>query len=273
MQALARSFFPVLNVLGAVVALFAFSMLVPLAFAFFGGDKGLAAYDTAFLITLGSGVALFVATRRFKRELQPRDGFLLVTLVWTVLPAYAALPLSLHLPDLSFTDAYFEAMSGLSATGATVMTGLDDMPLSINVWRHLLQWFGGMGIIVLAVAILPLLGVGGSQMYQRRDVGTAEGIEAHAAHRARPRRACTRSTSSLSLACFLAYRIGGMSWADAFMHMFSTMGLGGFSSHDASFAYFDSLAIESIASVFMMIAGFNFALHFVAWRNRSRSAT
>src|SRR4029434_4000199 len=102
MQALARSIFPILNVLGAVVALFAFSMLIPLAFAFFGGDKGLAAYDTAFLITLASGVATRLATRRYKRELQPRDGFLLVTLVWTVLPAYAALPLVLHLPQMSF---------------------------------------------------------------------------------------------------------------------------------------------------------------------------
>ena len=268
MQALARSFFPVLNVLGAVVALFAFSMLVPLAFAFFGGDKGLAAYDTAFLITLGSGVALFLATRHFKRELQPRDGFMLVTLVWTVLPAYAALPLSLHLKDLSFTDAYFEAMSGLSATGATVLTGLDDMPLSINVWRHLLQWFGGLGIIVLAVAILPLLGVGGSQMYRAEMSGPLK------ESKLTPRIAETAKGLytiylSLSLACFLAYRLGGMSWPDALMHMFSTMGLGGFSSHDASFAYFDSVVLESIASVFMMIAGVNFALHFVSWRYRS----
>jgi trk system potassium uptake protein len=111
------------------------------------------------------------ATRRFRRELLPRDGFLLVTLIWAVLPAFAALPLLLHLPGLSFTDAYFEAMSGLTTTGATVLSGLDDLPLSINVWRCLLQWIGGMGIIVLAVAILPLLGVGGSQVFRAETPG------------------------------------------------------------------------------------------------------
>jgi trk system potassium uptake protein TrkH len=268
MQALARSIFPILNVLGAVVALFAFSMLIPLAFAFFGGDKGLAAYDTAFLITLASGVATLLLTRRYKRELQPRDGFLLVTLVWTVLPAYAALPLVLHLPQMSFTDAYFESMSGLTATGATVLTGLDDLPLSINIWRHLLQWFGGMGIIVLAVAILPLLGVGGSQLYRAEMAGPLK------ESKLTPRIAETAKGLyaiyfALSLACFFAYRIAGMGWADALMHMFSTMGLGGFSSHDTSFAYFDSQAIELTAVAFMMLAGINFALHFVAWRHRS----
>jgi trk system potassium uptake protein TrkH len=268
MQALARSFFPVLNILGAVVALFAFSLLVPLGFAFFGGDRGLAAYDTAFLVTLGSGAAVYMATRHFKRELQPRDGFLLVTLVWTVLPAFGALPLWLHLPGLSFTDAYFEAMSGLTATGATVLTGLDDLPLSINVWRHLLQWFGGMGIIVLAVAILPLLGVGGSQMYRAEMSGPLK------ESKLTPRIAETAKGLytiyfTLSATCFLAYRLGGMSWTDALMHMFSTMGLGGFSSHDASFAFFDSAALEAIAALFMMLAGVNFALHFTVWRHRT----
>ena len=268
MQALARSTFPVLNVLGAVVALFAFSMLIPLAVAYFGGDKGLAAYDTAFLITLGSGVMIFIATRRFRRQLLPRDGFLLVTLVWTVLPAFATLPLLLHLPQMSFTDAYFETMSGLTTTGATVMTGLDELPLSINVWRHLLVWMGGMGIVVLAVAILPLLGVGGSQLYKAETAGPFKETKLT------PRIAQTAKGLytvyfAVSAACFFSFHIAGMSWADAFMHMCSIMGLGGFSSHDASFGYFDSQAIESVAVVFMLIAGFNFSMHFLAWRKRS----
>ena len=191
-----------------------------------------------------------------------------VTLVWTVLPAFATLPLLLHLPQMSFTDAYFETMSGLTTTGATVMTGLDDLPLSINVWRHLLVWMGGMGIVVLAVAILPLLGVGGSQLYKAETAGPFK------ESKLTPRIAQTAKGLytvyfAVSAACFFSFHIAGMSWADAFMHMCSTMGLGGFSSHDASFGYFDSPAIESVAVVFMLIAGFNFSMHFLAWRKRS----
>ena len=158
MQALAISLFPVLNVLGVVLMFFAFTLLVPLAIAFFGSEPALAAYDKSFLTTIGAGAAMWFVTRRFKRELQPRDGFLLVTLVWTVLPAFSTLPLTFFMPELSFTDAYFEAMSGLSTTGATVLTGLDALPASINFWRCQLQWIGGMlpfmGIQVIAIFLL-----------------------------------------------------------------------------------------------------------------------
>jgi trk system potassium uptake protein TrkH len=172
------------------------------------------------------------------------------------------------LPGLSFTDAYFETMSGLTTTGATVLTGLDRLPLSINVWRHLLVWLGGMGVIVLAVAILPLLGVGGSQIYRAETAGPLKETKLT------PRIAETAKGLysiylAISVACFLAYRWAGMGWADAFMHMCATMGLGGFSSHDASFAYFNSPRIEMVAVVFMMLAGFNFSMHFLAWRRRS----
>jgi trk system potassium uptake protein TrkH len=268
MTALARSLFPVLNVLGFVVMLFALTMLVPLLVALIGGDRALVAYDEAFVITIAIGASLWFFTRRFKRELQPRDGFLLVTLVWTVLPAVATLPLLLHLPGLSFTDAYFETMSGLTTTGATVLTGLDDLPLSINVWRHLLVWLGGMGVIVLAVAILPLLGVGGSQIYKAETAGPLK--EAKLTPRiAETAKGLYLIYLSLSAVCVLAYRWAGMTWADAFMHMCSTMGLGGFSSHDASFEYFKSVHVEMVAVVFMLFAGFNFSMHFLAWRRRS----
>ncbi|MCS6945459.1 MAG: potassium transporter TrkG, partial [Sutterellaceae bacterium] len=244
------------------------AMLVPLAVAFFGADAALRAYDEAFLITLAVGAGLWFATRRYQRELAPRDGFLLVTLVWTTLPAVATLPLLLHLPDLSFTDAYFETMSGLTTTGATVLTGLDELPLSINVWRHLLVWIGGMGVIVLAVAILPLLGVGGSQIYKAEVAGPLK------ESKLTPRIAETAKGLyliylAISAACVIAYRIAGMSWPDAFMHMCSTMGLGGFSSHDASFGYWDSPTIEYTAVFFMLLAGFNFSMHFLAWRRRT----
>jgi trk system potassium uptake protein TrkH len=268
MRALAYSLFPILNVLGAVVAIFAVSMLVPLTVALIGGDRALSAYDEAFVITLVAGALLWFATRRFKRELQPRDGFLLVTLVWTVVPAFATLPLLLHLPNLSFTDAYFETMSGLTTTGSTVLSGLDELPLSINVWRHLLVWIGGMGVIVLVVAILPLLGVGGSQIYKAETAGPLK--EAKLTPRiAETAKGLYAIYVAISIVCMLAYALAGMSWPDAFMHMCSTMGLGGFSSHDASFAYWDSPVIEYTSVVFMLIAGFNFSMHFLAWRRRS----
>ena len=188
--------------------------------------------------------------------------------MWTVLPAFASLPLLLHIPGLSFTDAYFEAMSGLTTTGATVLSGLDHLPLSINVWRCLLQWLGGMGIIVLAVAILPLLGVGGSQVFRSEYAGPLKET------RLTPRIADTAKLLyaiyfGLSLACFVAYHAAGMDWTDALMHMFSTMGIGGFAAYDASFARWNSPAIEWVAVVFMTLAGINFALHFTAWRARS----
>ena len=268
MNALARSTLPVLNVLGYVVLMFAATMLVPLAFAVVGGDGSQRGFDIALFATAGSGLALMLTTRRFRRELQVRDGFILVTLVWTVLPAFAMLPLLMQLPDLSITDAYFESMSALTATGSTVLSGLDQLPLPINVWRHLMVWIGGMGILVLVVAILPLLGVGGAQAFKAETTGPLK------ESKLTPRIADTAKALYaiyfvLSLACFLAYRAAGMTWSDAFMHMCSTLGLGGFSSHDASFAHWNSPLVEGVAIVFMTLAGFSFLLHFTAWRRKS----
>jgi trk system potassium uptake protein TrkH len=169
---------------------------------------------------------------------------------------------------LSVTDAYFEAMSGFTATGATVLAGLDALPLSVNVWRCFLMFVGGLGIIVLAVAILPLLGVGGMQLFRAETPGPMKDTKLT------PRIADTARGLwvvyfALALLCFLAYRAAGMSWVDAFMHMCSTMGLGGFSSHDASFGYWNSPLIEAVAVVFMTLCGISFALYFVAWRQRS----
>jgi trk system potassium uptake protein len=263
---------PVLNVLGFVVALFSASMVVPWGVALMNRDAALPIYNDSLLLTAVCGLALWAATRSKKRELQPRDGFLLVTLVWAALPAFAALPLYLYygttLTPISYTDAYFEAMSGLTTTGSTVLTGLENLPHSINVWRCILVWMGGMGIIVMAVAILPLLGVGGMQIYKAETPGPMKDAKLT------PR--ITETAKGLytvylamSVLCCLAYRAAGMSWFDAFCHMCSTMGLGGFSTYDASFGQFNSPVIELVAIVFMTLAGFNFAMHFLAWRQRS----
>jgi trk system potassium uptake protein TrkH len=200
-----------------------------------------------------------------------RDGFLLVALVWTVLPAFATLPLLLQLRELSFTDAFFEAVSGLTASGATVLSGLDRLPPSLNIWRGFMIWLGGMGVIVLAVAILPLLGVGGSQLFK------AETPTPMKDNKLTPRIAETAKGLwliyfGLTVACALAYRWAGMNWLDAVMHAFTTMGLGGFSTHDQSYAHWNSPRIEAVAIVFMLLAAINFATHFLAWHRRSLRA-
>ena len=258
----------VLHVLSLVIMLFAGFMLVPLAVSIGYDDAGQRAYNQAVLITLVCGAVLWTATRKLTRELQVRDGFLLVALVWTVLPAFATLPLMIYLPHLSFTDAYFETVSGLTTSGATVLSGLDQLPPSINVWRHFLIWLGGMGIIVLTVAILPLLGVGGSQIYKAETPGPMKETKLT------PRITETAKGlylvyGGITVACVLGYRWAGMTWFDAFCHAFATMGLGAFSTHDASFAHFNSVAIEAVAIFFMLVAGINFGTHFLAWRHLS----
>jgi trk system potassium uptake protein TrkH len=258
----------VVGLVGRLLMLFALLMGVPLAFAVYENDPAEWAFLTTMGVTFSAGAAMAWVARRDRRELQARDGFALVGLVWVVLPAFAALPLKLAIPGLSVTDAYFEAMSGLTATGATVLSGLDQLPLSINVWRCFMMLIGGLGIVVLAVAILPLLGVGGAQLFKVEMAGPMKD------HKLTPRMAETARGLwgvyfTLSFACFLAYRWAGMGWADAFMHMCTTMGLGGFSSHDASLGFWNSPRLEAVAIVFMLLAGVNFSLYFIAFRQRS----
>ena len=261
----------VLNVLSRVLLLFAMTMALPWAFSMGFDDGAQRAFAYSLAATLVCGLALWLATFHERRELQVRDGFLLVALVWTVLPAFATLPLLVSLPGLSFTDAYFEAVSGLTASGATVLTGLDSLPPSVNLWRGFMIWLGGMGVIVLAVAILPLLGVGGSQLFK------AETPTPMKDTKLTPRIAETAKGLWLvyfgfTAACMLAYWLAGMTWLDALMHGFTTMGLGGFSTHDASYAHWDSPAIEAVAIAFMLVAAINFATHFLAWRRLSLRA-
>ena len=259
---------PVVGLVGRLVVLFALMMAVPLAFALAGRDDAEHAFVLSATFTLACGLLMSLANRRSRRELQPRDGFVLVGLTWLVLPVFGALPLWLAIPDASLTNAYFEAMSALTATGATAFSGLDGLPLSINVWRCFMMFVGGLGIIVLAVAILPLLGVGGSQLYKAEAAGPMKD------QKLTPRiadtaRAIWVAYGLLALACTLAYRWAGMGWADAFMHMCSTVSLGGFSSRDLSLGYWNSPAIEAVAMLFMMLSGISLVLYFVAWRSRS----
>lgn len=259
---------PVVHILSKVLMLFAFAFLLPLGIAFALDDGAQLAYDEAFLITFFSGFVLWLLTRHSKRELQTRDGFLLVVLIWTVLPLFSTIPLLVYLPDLSFTDAYFEAVSGLTATGGTVLAGLDNLPPSINIWRTEMHWIGGMGVIVLVVAVLPMLGVGGRQLFK------AETPTPMKDSKLTPRMAETAKGlwlvyALITVICMLALWAGGMSWIDAMVHGFSVMALGGMSSHDASMAFFNSATLEIIVMVFALIAGISFSTHFMAFRTRS----
>jgi trk system potassium uptake protein TrkH len=259
---------PVVQVLSPVIALFGAAMLLPLAVSHALADAATSAYDLAVAITVATGVFLWMATRGIKAELKFHHGYLLVALIWTVLPAFAALPLLVGIPGLSFTDAYFETASAMTTTGATVLVGLDHLPASLNLWRAMLQWIGGMGVVVLAVAILPLLGIGGRQMFRAETPGPMKD-QALTPRIAQTAKGLWAVYAALTVLCALAYWAAGMSALDAVIHAFTTLPLGGYSSHDASFAFFDSAALETVAVLFMLIAGVNFGTHFLAFRGRS----
>ena len=258
----------VVHALGMMLVVFSAAYILPILASLIYDDGTLLDFVLAMAMTLASGFLMWLLTRRHKGELSIRHGYLLVVAMWAAMPAFATLPLLLVMPELSFTDAYFEAMSGITTTGATVLTGLDHLPPAINIWRHELQWLGGLGVIVLAVAILPLLGIGGRQLYKAETPGPMKNSSLT------PRIAETARNLwlvylGITLACIAALKLVGMSWLDAVCHAFSAMGLGGFSTHDANIAYFNSPAIEFVLIVFMLLAVINFATHFLAVRQKN----
>jgi trk system potassium uptake protein TrkH len=262
-----RSLLGVINVLGSLLALFSVWFLLPLLTALVYREPAALTFLVCGAATAVFGLLLRAVTRRHRTELKPRDGYLLVTLSWLCVAAVAALPLMREIRGLGFTDAYFEAMSGLTTTGSTVLSGLDALPRSVNLWRHALSWLGGMGIIVMAVAILPLLGVGGMQMYRAEAPGPIKDAKLT------PRitetaRLLSLVYGGLTLVCMVALWLAGMPPFDALCHAFTTLSLGGFSTHDRNIGYFDSPLIEFIISVFMLLAAMNFTTHFVAIRKR-----
>jgi trk system potassium uptake protein TrkH len=258
----------VLHVLGSMLMMFSVTYLLPIATALIYRDGQLLDFTVAAGVCFGAGVVLWAVTRSYKRELRSRDGFVLVTAGWILMSAIATVPLLIALPGLSFTDAFFETMSGLSTTGATVLVGLEDLPPSINLWRHALNWYGGMGIIVLVVAILPLLGVGGMQVYKAETPGPMKD-EKLTPRITQTARALWFVYFLITVACIVSLKFAGMGWFDAVCHAFAAMALGGFSTYDASVGHFDSPAIEAVLIVFMLIAAMNFSRHFIAWQQKS----
>lgn len=259
------------RILGVLLMIFSVTQLPPILVSLYYGDGGAPIFAWAWLVTLLAGLCIWFPARHSKKDLRTRDGFLIVTMFWTVLGTFGALPFLLsEAPDMSFTDAVFESISGLTTTGATVISGLDTLPRSILYYRQQLQWFGGLGIVAIAVAILPMLGIGGLQLYRAESPGPVKN------DKLMPRvtetaKALLYIYFGLTLACALAYLAAGMSLFDAICHSFSTIAIGGFSTHDSSIGYFNSTAIELIAIFFMVVSGVNFALHFFAWRHRTFS--
>lgn len=258
----------VIHALGLMLMVFSVSYLMPVAASLIYNDGTTIDFLLAMVWTSAIGFLMWLLTRRYKGELSIRHGYLLVVAMWTAMPAVATLPLLLVIDGLSFTDAYFETMSGLTTTGATVLIGLDYLPEAINIWRHELQWLGGMGIIVLAVAVLPLLGVGGRQLFKAETPGPMKD-SALTPRITETARNLWLVYLGITIACILSLKAVGMNWLDAFCHAFSAMSTGGFSTHDASIAFFNSSSVEIVLMIFMLLAAMNFATHFLAWRKRS----
>jgi len=250
---------------------FSISMIPPAIVSHIYNDGVHSIFYLCLAITVATGFVFWLPANNVKEELRTRDGFVVTVMFWLVLSIFGAIPFALAEElNLTIVDAIFESMSGLTTTGATVITGIDDLPKSILFYRQQLQWLGGMGIIVLAVAILPMLGIGGMQLYRAETPGPVKDSKLT------PRITETAKAlwyiyATLTLVCALSYWLAGMSLFDAITHSFSTVAIGGFSTHDDSIGYFNSPLIEAICAIFMLISAINFGLHFFAWRRQSIS--
>ncbi len=257
------------RVLGLMLMVFSTSMLVPIIFATIYQENTLPMFFLAFTITMIVGFLSWLPARNMKGEIRIRDGFIITVLFWLVLSTFGALPFALSQEtNLSFIDALFESISGLTTTGATVFTNLEDLPKSILYYRQQLQWLGGIGIVVIAVSILPMIGVGGMQIYKAETPGPIKDTKL-TPRIAETANALFKIYVFLTVACAIAYWVAGMSWFDALSHSFSTISIGGFSTYDESLGHFDNNAVLTIASIFMVVSGLNFALHYTAWHARS----
>ena len=258
----------VFKTIGLLLMVFSLTQLPPIVVDAIYQQQEALSFAVAFALTFASGLLLYLPFRKSTKDFRIREGILVVVSFWFVLSLFATIPFLLSESlRMSFSDAFFESMSGLTTTGATVLSGLDDLPMAILYYRQQLQWLGGMGIIVLAVAILPMLGVGGMELYHAESSGIAK-------DRLTPKltqtaKALWKIYLSFTVICAVAYYLAGMDIFDAIGHSYSTVAIGGFSTHDLSIGYFDNIAIESVAVVFMFLAGINFSLHFFVWRKKN----
>jgi len=257
------------RILGFLIAGASLMMLPPAAVSLWYMDGTATLFLVSAVVLFLIGMVIFLPVRHVHEELRLRDGFLVVVACWLSLVLVGALPFLLLVePDISYVDAVFESMSALTTTGATILTKIDELPRGILYYRQQLQWLGGLGIVVLAVAILPMLRIGGMQLYRAETPGPLKDSKLT------PR--ITETAKALwliylgiTVLCALAYWLGGMTLFDAVGHAFSTVAIGGMSTHDAGFTWFNSPTLELIATFFMVVAGINFAIHFTSWKRAS----
>lgn len=256
----------VFHIAGLFLLVLGASMLIPLGYSFFDGHNDTEPLLEAVLLTLGTGVVLYRFLRRPASDLSVREGVLLVALVWALVCVFGGLPFHFSPYFASFTDAVFESASGFTTTGATILVDVEVLPPALQLWRCFSHWLGGMGIVLLGIAILPLLGVGGMHMYRAEFSGAKS-------EKLKPRITETALSLwkiyvALTVAEYVLLRLAGMNAFEAICHSFSTLGTGGFSSRTASVAGFESPLIEYIIIVFMIMAGMNFTWHYRLWRER-----
>ncbi len=249
------------NLFGILLMLFSLSFIVPISISLLYSDSSLNTFLITFLLVLSVGFVFWFTSKNHKQELSSNDGFIIITLFWLVLAIAGSLPF--YLSGMSVIDSFFESMSGITTTGATVITNIDGLDKSLLMYRQLLQWMGGMGLIVLAIAVMPILGIGGGQIYKTEIPG------AMSDQKLTPRitetaKALWTIYFGLTVLCALMYWIAGMNGFDAIAHSLSTVSIGGFSTHDDSIGFFDSFVIELVCIVFMVISASSFALHYAA---------
>ena len=251
----------ILNLFSILILFFSFSYIFPIIVSIIYEDGALHLFLKTLIIVASIGFIGFFFTRKVKSELSQKDGFLIIVMFWVVLSTVGSVPF--YLSGMSAIDSFFESMSGITTTGATVIANIDILPESILFYRQLLQWMGGMGLIVLAIAVMPLLGIGGGQLYKTEIPGAMK------EQKLTPRIKETAQALwviylGLTVACCLMYYINGMTFFDAVSHAMSTVAIGGFSTHNESIGFYNSISIEFICMVFMLLSSFSFTLHYFA---------
>jgi len=259
------NFRAVINILSALLVFLAITLTIPAAIAYFYNEGDFQAFVISFSIILITGLTGFLFSRT-PAELRAKDGFLIVTFGWILFASLGALPFYISGHISSYTDAFFETMSGFSTTGASILTNIEALPHGLLFWRSLTHWLGGMGIILLSLAILPLLGVGGMQLFKAEVPGpTPDKLSPRIKHTAE---LLWGVYVLLTIIEVILLMFAGMNWFDALCHTFGTMATGGFSTKNTSIGHYNSGLVDYIIIIFMILAGINFALHYKAIRGR-----
>ena len=251
----------ILNLFSVLVLFFSFSYIFPIVVSIIFDDGALHIFVKTLIAISLIGIIGLAATRNINNELSQKDGFVIIVMFWVVLSIAGSIPF--YLSGMSIIDSFFESMSGITTTGATVISNIDALPESVLFYRQMLQWMGGMGLIVLAIAVMPLLGIGGGQIY-KTEIPGAMGEQRLTPRIKETAQALWSIYLGLTILCALLYYLGGMSAFDAISHAMSTVAIGGFSTHDESIGYFNSSTIEIICIIFMLLSAFSFTLHYFA---------